>query len=164
MWWLSADRPSVSAARILSGNRPLHEELDRALADLIGAEDALTLVSGHATNVTVIGHLMGPDDLIVHDALAHDSILQGCRQSGAARQPFPHNDTATLDRILTNVRDRYRRVLIVVEGVYSMDGDTADLAALIAVKQKHDALLMVDEAHSIGVMGKTGGGWPSTPG
>ncbi|WP_406415522.1 aminotransferase class I/II-fold pyridoxal phosphate-dependent enzyme [Streptomyces sp. NBC_00842] len=149
---------SVSAARILSGNRPLHEELDRALADLIGAEDALTLVSGHATNVTVIGHLMGPDDLIVHDALAHDSILQGCRQSGAARQPFPHNDTAALDRILTNVRDRYRRVLIVVEGVYSMDGDTADLAALIAVKQKHDALLMVDEAHSIGVMGKTGGG------
>ncbi|KUO22600.1 type-I PKS [Streptomyces dysideae] len=149
---------SVSAARILSGNRPLHEELDRGLAELVGAEDAVTLVSGHATNVTVIGHLMGPDDLIVHDALAHDSILQGCRQSGASRQPFPHNDTAALDRILTNVRYRYRRVLIVVEGVYSMDGDTADLAALIAVKQKHDALLMVDEAHSIGVMGKTGGG------
>ncbi|MFC5665254.1 aminotransferase class I/II-fold pyridoxal phosphate-dependent enzyme [Kitasatospora misakiensis] len=149
---------SVSAARILSGSRPLHEELDQGIAELIGAEDALTLVSGHATNVTVIGHLMGPEDLIVHDALAHDSILQGCRQSGAARQPFPHNDVAALDRILTQVRDRYRRVLIVVEGVYSMDGDTADLPALIAVKQKHSALLMVDEAHSIGVMGKTGGG------
>lgn len=149
---------SVSAARILSGSRPLHEELDRGLAELIGAEDALTLVSGHATNVTVIGHLVGPEDLILHDALAHDSILQGCRQSGAARQPFPHNDVVALDRILTQVRDRYRRVLIVVEGVYSMDGDTADLPALIAVKQKHSALLMVDEAHSIGVMGKTGGG------
>ncbi|WP_330327971.1 aminotransferase class I/II-fold pyridoxal phosphate-dependent enzyme [Streptomyces pseudovenezuelae] len=149
---------SVSAARILSGNRPLHEELDRGLAELVGAEDAVSLVSGHATNVTVIGHLMGPQDLILHDALAHDSIIQGCRQSGAARQPFPHNDLVALDRILGHVRDNYRRVLIVVEGVYSMDGDTADLPALIAVKQRHDALLMVDEAHSIGVMGKTGGG------
>jgi len=149
---------SVSAARILSGNRPLHVELDRGLAELVGAQDAVSLVSGHATNVTVIGHLMGPEDLILHDALAHDSIIQGCRQSGAARQPFPHNDLVALDRILSHVRDGYRRVLIVVEGVYSMDGDTADLPALIAVKQRHDALLMVDEAHSIGVMGKTGGG------
>ncbi|MCX4535218.1 type I polyketide synthase [Streptomyces sp. NBC_01669] len=149
---------SVSAARILSGNRPLHEELDRGLARLVGAQDAVTLVSGHATNVTVIGHLVGPEDLILHDALAHDSIIQGCRLSGASRQPFPHNDIAALDRILHQVRDRYRRVLIVVEGVYSMDGDIADLPALIAVKQRHAALLMVDEAHSIGVMGKTGGG------
>ena len=149
---------SVSAARILSGSRPLHEELDRGLAELVGAQDAVSLVSGHATNVTVIGHLMGPEDLILHDSLAHDSIIQGCRQSGAARQPFPHNDLLALDRILGHVRDNYRRVLIVVEGVYSMDGDTADLPALIAVKQRHDALLMVDEAHSIGVMGKTGGG------
>ncbi|WP_373682212.1 MULTISPECIES: aminotransferase class I/II-fold pyridoxal phosphate-dependent enzyme [Streptomyces] len=149
---------SVSAARILSGNRPLHEELDRGLAELVGAQAAVTLVSGHATNVTVIGHLMGAEDLILHDSLAHDSIIQGCRQSGAARQPFPHNDIAALDRILSQVRDRYRRVLIVVEGVYSMDGGTADLPALIAVKEKHGALLMVDEAHSIGVMGKTGGG------
>jgi acyl carrier protein len=147
---------SVSAARILSGNRPLHEELDRGLAELVGAQDAVTLVSGHATNVTVIGHLMGSEDLILHDSLAHDSIIQGCRQSGAARQPFPHNDTAALDRVLSQVRDRYRRVLIVLEGLYSMDGDTADLPALIALKEKHGALLMVDEAHSIGVMGKTG--------
>ncbi|MHB9863603.1 aminotransferase class I/II-fold pyridoxal phosphate-dependent enzyme [Streptomyces sp. YIM S03343] len=149
---------SVSAARILSGNRPLHQELDESLAGLVGAEAAVTLVSGHATNVTVIGHLVGPEDLILHDALAHDSILQGCRLSGAARQPFPHNDMAAQDRILNHVRDRYRRVLIVVEGVYSMDGDTADLPALIALKQRHSVLLMVDEAHSIGVMGKTGGG------
>ncbi|WP_262414582.1 type I polyketide synthase [Streptomyces sp. ST1015] len=149
---------SVSAARILSGNRPLHDELDQGLAELVGAQAAVSLVSGHATNVTVIGHLMGPEDLILHDALAHDSIIQGCRQSGAARQPFPHNDLVALDRILGHVRGTYRRVLIVVEGVYSMDGDTADLPALVAVKQKHDALLMVDEAHSIGVMGKTGGG------
>ncbi|MBB2942505.1 8-amino-7-oxononanoate synthase [Actinoplanes lutulentus] len=149
---------SVSAARILSGNRALHDELDRALAELVGAEDAITLIGGHATNVSVIGHLVGPDDLIVHDALAHDSILQGCRLSGAARQPFAHQDYAALDALLTQTRDRYRRVLIVVEGVYSMDGDICDLPALIALKKKHGALLMVDEAHSIGVLGARGGG------
>jgi 8-amino-7-oxononanoate synthase len=149
---------SVSAARILSGNRALHDELDRALAELVGAEDAISLLGGHSTNVSVIGHVVGPDDLIVHDALAHDSILQGCRLSGAARQPFAHQDYAALDALLTQTRDRYRRVLIIVEGVYSMDGDICDLPALIALKKKHGALLMVDEAHSIGVLGARGGG------
>jgi 8-amino-7-oxononanoate synthase len=149
---------SVSAARILSGNRALHDELDQALADLVGAEDAITLVGGHSTNVGVIGHLVGPDDLILHDALAHDSILQGCRLSGASRQPFPHQDVDALDTLLQQIRDRYRRVLIVVEGVYSMDGDVCDLPALIALKKRHGALLMVDEAHSIGVLGARGGG------
>ncbi|MET8151727.1 type I polyketide synthase [Actinoplanes sp. NPDC049668] len=149
---------SVSAARILSGNRALHDELDQALADLVGAEDAITLIGGHSTNVSVIGHLVGPDDLIVHDALAHDSILQGCRLSGASRQPFPHQDLDALDAMLGQIRDRYRRVLIVVEGVYSMDGDICDLPALIALKKRHGALLMVDEAHSIGVLGARGGG------
>jgi 8-amino-7-oxononanoate synthase len=149
---------SVSAARILSGNRALHDQLDRGLADLVGAEDAITLVGGHSTNVSVIGHLVGPDDLIVHDALAHDSILQGCRLSGASRQPFPHQDIDALDALLQQIRDRYRRVLIVVEGVYSMDGDICDLPALIALKKRYGALLMVDEAHSIGVLGARGGG------
>nr|BFE69293.1 hypothetical protein GCM10020092_025940 [Actinoplanes digitatis] len=149
---------SVSAARILSGNRALHDELDQALADLVGAEDAITLIGGHSTNVSVIGHLVGPDDLIVHDALAHDSILQGCRLSGASRQPFPHQNLDALDAMLGQIRDRYRRVLIVVEGVYSMDGDICELPALIALKKRHGALLMVDEAHSIGVLGAGGGG------
>jgi 8-amino-7-oxononanoate synthase len=149
---------SVSAARILSGNRALHDELDRSLADLVGAEDAITLVGGHSTNVSVIGHLVGPEDLVVHDALAHDSILQGCRLSGAGRQPVPHQDVDALDALLRQSRDRYRRVLIVVEGVYSMDGDICDLPALIALKKRHGALLMVDEAHSIGVLGAHGGG------
>jgi len=149
---------SVSAARILSGERPLHVELDSSLAELLRTEAAVTLVSGHATNVTVIGHLVGPEDLIVHDALAHDSILQGARLSGATRRPFPHNDFAALDALLTKVRGRFRRVLIVVEGVYSMDGDIPDLPALIEVKRRHAALLMIDEAHSIGVLGARGGG------
>ncbi|MFI5985999.1 type I polyketide synthase [Streptomyces sp. NPDC051555] len=149
---------SVSASRLLSGSRPLHLELEAELADLLGCEDSITLANGHATNVTVIGHLVGPGDLVVHDALAHDSILQGCTLSGATRRPFPHDDAAALDALLGQVRHQYRRVLVVVEGVYSMDGDIADLPALVEVKRKYGALLMIDEAHSIGTIGATGRG------
>ncbi|MFD4242368.1 aminotransferase class I/II-fold pyridoxal phosphate-dependent enzyme [Streptomyces sp. NPDC058525] len=149
---------SASASRLLSGSRPLHLELDAELAGLLGCEAAVTLANGHATNVTVIGHLVGPGDLVVHDSLAHDSILQGCRLSGATRRPFPHNDAAALDAVLTQVRHQYRRVLVVIEGVYSMDGDIADLPALVEVKDRHGALLMIDEAHSIGTIGATGRG------
>ncbi|WP_158690542.1 type I polyketide synthase [Streptomyces sp. 142MFCol3.1] len=149
---------SVSASRLLSGNRRLHLDLERELASALGCEAALTLVSGHAANVTLIGHLVGEGDLVVHDALAHDSILQGCRLSGATRRPFPHNDAAALDALLTEVRPHHRRVLVVVEGVYSMDGDIADLPALIEVKRRHGVLLMIDEAHSIGVLGEHGRG------
>ncbi|WP_030719174.1 aminotransferase class I/II-fold pyridoxal phosphate-dependent enzyme [Streptomyces sp. NRRL F-2580] len=149
---------SVSASRLLSGSRPLHLELEAELAGRLACEAAVTLANGHATNVTVIGHLVGPGDLVIHDALAHDSILQGCKLSGATRRPFPHNDAAALDAILTQVRHQYRRVLVVVEGVYSMDGDIADLPALIEVKRRHGALLMIDEAHSMGTIGATGRG------
>ncbi|MEU9254913.1 aminotransferase class I/II-fold pyridoxal phosphate-dependent enzyme [Streptomyces sp. NPDC048270] len=149
---------SVSASRLLSGSRPLHLELDAELAGLLGCEAAITLANGHATNVTVIGHLVGPGDLVIHDSLSHDSILQGCKLSGATRRPFPHNDAAALDAVLTQVRHQYRRVLVVIEGVYSMDGDIADLPALVEVKDRHGALLMIDEAHSIGTIGATGRG------
>ncbi len=149
---------SVSASRFLSGNRPLHDELESELSALLGTDDALVMVSGHATNVSVIGHLVGPGDLIVHDELAHDSIMQGCALSGATRRPFTHNDPAALDAVLTRHRKSHRRCLVVVEGAYSMDGDLADVPALIEVKQRHGALLMIDEAHSIGVVGAHGGG------
>ncbi len=95
---------------------------------------------------------------MIHDSLAHDSIMQGCMLSGATRRPFPHNDHAALDELLTNIRHQYRRVLIIIEGIYSQDGDIPDLPAFIEVKRKHHALLMIDEAHSIGVLGETGGG------
>ncbi|MFD3745831.1 type I polyketide synthase [Nocardia sp. NPDC058633] len=149
---------SVSASRLLSGEKPIHRELEAELAALLGTEDAIALVGGHSTNVTIIGHLVGPQDLVIHDSLAHDSILQGCRLSGATRRPFPHNDHTALDGLLTEIRHRYRRVLILIEGVYSQDGDIPDLPAIIAIKKKHHALLMIDEAHSIGVLGETGGG------
>ncbi|OSC38740.1 aminotransferase class I/II-fold pyridoxal phosphate-dependent enzyme [Mycobacterium decipiens] len=149
---------SCSASRLLSGEKPIHRDLELELANLLGTEDALALVNGHATNVTVIGHLLGAGDLVIHDSLAHDSIVQGCKLSGATRRPFPHNDPAALDDLLTGIRHQYRRVLIIIEGVYSQDGDIADLPAFIEVKRKHGALLMIDEAHSIGVLGATGGG------
>ncbi|MFI6223400.1 type I polyketide synthase [Nocardia salmonicida] len=149
---------SVSASRLLSGEKPIHRELEAELAALLGTEDAIALVGGHSTNVTIIGHLVGPQDLVIHDSLAHDSILQGCQLSGATRRPFPHNDHAALDALLTEIRHQYRRVLILIEGVYSQDGDIPDLPAIIEIKKKHRALLMIDEAHSVGVLGETGGG------
>ncbi|MCE5336357.1 MAG: aminotransferase class I/II-fold pyridoxal phosphate-dependent enzyme [Desulfobacteraceae bacterium] len=149
---------SVSASRIASGERPLHRELERELAELIGTGDCLTFVSGHATNVTTVGHLFGSDDLILYDALIHNSGLQGCTLSGAAGQVFPHNDFHAVERVLQASRSRYRRVLILIEGLYSMDGDIPDLPAFIDVKKRYKTLLMVDEAHSAGVLGERGRG------
>ncbi|HHK41804.1 MAG TPA: aminotransferase class I/II-fold pyridoxal phosphate-dependent enzyme, partial [Planctomycetaceae bacterium] len=149
---------SVSASRLVSGEKPVHGELERELAAFIGTEAAITFVGGHSTNETTIGHLFGPGDLIVHDSLAHNSIIQGAMLSGARRRPFTHNDWQELDELLTEVRHEYRRVLVVVEGVYSMDGDYPNLPEFIEVKRRHKALLMVDEAHSIGTMGPHGRG------
>ncbi len=149
---------SVSASRLVSGEKVIHRELEQAIARLVGTEDAITFVGGHATNETVIGHVVGPGDLVLHDALAHNSLLQGAVLSGARRRPFPHNDVDAADQLLRQVRGQYRRVLVVIEGVYSMDGDFADLPRFVALAKKHKALLMVDEAHSIGVMGARGRG------
>ena len=149
---------SVSASRLVSGEKDLHRKLESALARFIGVEDVVVMVGGHATNETVIGHLFGPGDLILHDALAHNSIVQGAILSGARRRPFPHNDWHAADRLLEQYRHEYRRVLIVIEGVYSMDGDIPELPRFIEIKKRHKALLMVDEAHSMGVIGRTGRG------
>ncbi|MCA9223146.1 MAG: aminotransferase class I/II-fold pyridoxal phosphate-dependent enzyme [Planctomycetales bacterium] len=149
---------SVSASRLVSGEKTVHRELEQAIAEWVGVEDSIVLVGGHSTNETTIGHLMGPGDLIVHDSLAHNSIIQGAILSGARRRPFPHNDWRALDELLNEIRHQYRRILVVIEGVYSMDGDFPDLPKFIEVKQRHQALLMVDEAHSIGTMGQHGRG------
>lgn len=147
---------SVSASRLVSGERPIHRQLEEGLAKLYGVDDAITFVSGHATNVSTIGHLFGPRDLILHDELIHNSILQGVQLSGARRLPFPHNDWSTLDNILDEQRHQFERVLIVLEGIYSMDGDYPDLPHFVEIKRRHRCFLMVDEAHSLGVMGATG--------
>ncbi len=147
---------SVSASRLVSGERGIHRELEHAIAGACDTEDAVVFVSGHATNVTVIGHLFGPKDLILHDALVHNSILQGIQLSGAHRLPFPHQDWAALDEILADQRVHFERVLIVLEGLYSMDGDYPDLPRFIEIKRRHKVFLMVDDAHGLGVMGATG--------
>lgn len=149
---------SASASRLASGERPLHAALEGAIAGFLGCEAAVALVSGHATNVAVIGHLFGPEDLVVHDQLAHDCIVTGGRLSGARRLAFPHNDFDALEELLVRERPRARRALIAIEGVYSMDGDLAPLARAVALKRRFDAVLLVDEAHSIGVLGATGRG------
>src|SRR5205823_6517015 len=149
---------STSASRLVSGEKTVHVELEREIARFHGLEDAICYIGGHATNESTIGHLFGSGDLIVHDSLAHNSIIQGAILSGARRRPFPHNDWRAVDELLTEIRRDYRRVLIVIEGVYSMDGDFPELPPFIEVKQKHHALLMIDEAHSLGALGKTGRG------
>ncbi len=149
---------SACASRLVCGEKPLHQELERAIANFIGTEASIVFVGGHATNVSTIGHLFGKNDLIVHDSLSHNSILQGCFLSGATILAFPHNDWAKLDEILTERRNYYKRVLIVIEGIYSTDGDIAPLPEFIEVKKRHKAFLMVDEAHSIGVLGENGRG------
>jgi 8-amino-7-oxononanoate synthase len=149
---------SPSASRLTAGERPVHRELEKGLADIYGAEACVCMVSGHATNVTTIGHLVGAKDLVVYDSMAHNSILVGAKLSGAERRSFAHNDISTLDALLSAMRDRYENVLIAVEGLYSMDGDYPDLPALIEVKRRYGAWLMVDEAHSLGVLGPKGHG------
>jgi 8-amino-7-oxononanoate synthase len=149
---------SVSASRLVSGEKGLHRELERAIADFIGADDAIVFVGGHSTNETTVGHLFGSGDLILHDALAHNSIVQGCILSGAHRRPFPHNNWQVVDKLLADLRGDYRRVLVAIEGVYSTDGDIPDLPRFIEVKKRHKAFLMVDEAHSAGVLGPHGRG------
>lgn len=149
---------SVSASRIASGEKPLHQELEGAVADFLGTEDSIVYIGGHSTNVSTIGHLFGKNDLIVHDSLSHNSIMQGCILSGATALSFPHNDYLALESILGDRRHRYNRVLIVIEGVYSTDGDIPDLPKFIALKKRYKTFLMVDEAHSIGVLGEHGRG------
>jgi len=149
---------SASASRVVSGDRPILRELERALADFIGVADCLVFVSGHATNVSTIGHLFGPKDLILHDGLAHNSMLVGAQLSRAHRVAFAHNSWQEADNYLTENRQKFDRVLIGIEGIYSMDGDMAPLPGFIEVKKKHKAILLVDEAHSLGVLGESGHG------
>lgn len=149
---------SASASRLVAGERLVHRELEMAIAQLLGTDDALAFVSGYTTNLSTIGYLFGPKDLIIHDELIHDSIIHGIKLSGAMRLSFAHNDYEALDSLLKQRRAQFERVLIVVEGIYSMDGDYPDLLSLIEIKKRHYAFLMVDEAHSIGVLGQFGGG------
>lgn len=155
---------SASASRLVAGERPAHRDLEERLAALHGAEAALAFVSGHATTMAAIATLCGARDLILHDALIHNSALLGAQLSGAKRLAFPHNDWAALDELLAQHRRRHDRALVVVESLYSMDGDVPDLVRFREVTLRHDSWLMVDEAHGIGVLGPSGRGIASALG
>ncbi len=149
---------SASASRMVGGNTTLHDELDAELAAFIGTERATVFPCGYGTNASVFAHLFGAEDLILYDELAHDSMVKGAAASRAGKRSFRHNDADQLERLLRDLRGNYRRVVVAIEGVYSMDGDYPNLPRFIEVKRQHDAMLYVDEAHSIGTMGPHGRG------
>jgi 8-amino-7-oxononanoate synthase len=146
----------ASASRLMSGTLELHEELEAALARLLGGESALVFSSGFGMNVGIVSALTGRGDVIFADRLSHASLIDGARLGGAEIKRFAHNDAAALERLLASTPCRGRR-LIVTESVFSMDGDLAPLAGLRALAARHGALLLVDEAHAIGIWGNGGG-------
>jgi myxalamid-type polyketide synthase MxaB len=149
---------SASASRIVAGQLDLHVELEQKLSRFLGTDDALVFISGYLTNVSVISHLLSRPDAVIYDSGAHNSIITGARLSGAKVFTYENGDWEGLDALLTRERGNFRRGLIVSEGVYSMDGQIIDLPRAVAIKKKHDVLLMVDEAHSFGTTGPTGRG------
>ena len=150
---------STGGVRLLTGTLALHHELEAELADFLGVEAASVFSSGYDANVGVITSLFGPGDWAILDQYAHRSIQDGCRMSGCEIRPFRHNDMEDLERRLRQARNKgVERVLVAVDGVFSMDGDQAPLAAILELKERYGAFLLVDEAHALGAIGDTGRG------
>jgi 7-keto-8-aminopelargonate synthetase-like enzyme len=149
---------SCSASRLISGEIPLHAELEARLAGAYQAGGAVVGGSGFLTGAAVIAFVLGVKDVAVCDSLVHNSIVSGTRWAGCQRINFRHNDPESLDSVLRRTRGHFERAMVILEGIYSMDGDIARLTELAEVARRHDCLIMIDEAHSFGVLGKTGGG------
>jgi len=138
------------------GNTDLHQRLEQQLARFSGCEEALVYNSGYGMNCGVLGALLRPRDLAILDSCVHASVMEGCK--AAPVRIFDHNDLRSLESILARARNRYVNCLVVVEGVYSMDGDIAPLEGVISLARRYDARVMLDDAHGIGVLGATGRG------
>ncbi len=151
---------SSGASRLLCGNMSVHGQLEERLAAFKGKEAALVFSSGYAANVGTLSSLLGPGDFVFSDELNHASIIDGCRLSRATIEVYPHKNLAVLEDKLraSLVRSREARRLIVVDGIFSMDGDLAPLPALVDLAERYDAILMVDEAHATGTFGPGGRG------
>lgn len=149
---------SCSGSRFLNGTLELHEELERRLARFMGKESALCFSTGFQTNIGTISSICGKDDVVLCDRENHASIIDGCRLSFADVRKWRHNDMADLEVQLQRARAQNKGILIVVDGLYSMMGDLADLPSIARLARSYGARLMVDEAHSMGVIGKTGRG------
>lgn len=154
---LSAMGLGVTAGRVLCGTRAIHGELEAGIAELVGAEDAVLYNSCFDANLGVFDALLGPDDVVLSDALNHASLIDGVRLAQARRIVFAHADLDDLERGLAQCADARHR-LIVTDGVFSMDGDIAALPQLVELARRYDAALLVDDSHATGVLGATGGG------
>ena len=146
------------ASRLMSGDFEIHHELERSIARLKGAETAILFGSGYLANIGVISALCGKGDVVFSDRFIHASMVDGILLSGARFFRFRHNNLDHLESLLKQHRGRHKRALILVESLYSMEGDEADIAGLIGLKRRFDALLLVDEAHAVGVFGGHGEG------
>jgi len=149
---------AAGGSRLINGNLGCHEQLEQELADFLGTEAALVLGPGYMANVGLIPAVVGSEDLVVSDALSHASLIDGCRLSGATVRVCGHNETAAWKTLLLQERGRYRRTLLVVDGLYSMDGDIAPLATYVELAEEFDAMLLVDDTHGTGTIGPGGQG------
>jgi glycine C-acetyltransferase len=147
------------AVRPIIGTMPIHEELERKLADFKHTEASLVLPSGFTANAAVLGPILGDNDLAISDELNHASIIDGLRLTKATRKVYKHNDMDDLERVLEETRtEQYRNILIITDGVFSMDGDIAPLGRIAELAQHYGAVTMVDDAHGSGVLGDHGRG------
>jgi len=148
----------LTGSRLLNGTIPLHLELEREIAEWMGSEDAIVFTTGHQANVGTLGTLLGPQDTVIADAGDHASILDGCLLSRAKLRPFRHNRLDKLEKMLQRAQDDGGGILVVVDGVFSMEGDIAPLNEICELCERYGARLMVDEAHGAGVLGAHGAG------
>jgi 8-amino-7-oxononanoate synthase len=148
----------LTGSRLLNGTTPIHLDLERELAEFMETEEAIVFTTGHQANVGCIGTILGPEDTVICDSADHASILDGCKLSGAKLRPFRHNQMAKLERMLERAAGDGGGVLVVVDGVFSMEGDLCDLPAIVDLCRTYGARLMVDEAHAVGVLGARGAG------
>ncbi|HJO24297.1 MAG: 8-amino-7-oxononanoate synthase [Myxococcota bacterium] len=149
---------AAGGSRLINGNLSLHETLEGELAEFLGTQATLAFTTGYAANVGVIPALVGEGDVVLSDALSHASVVDGCRLSKAALRVFPHADLEALEDALRELAASARRVLVVANGVYSMDGDTAPLAELVPLAKRWGAIVLIDDAHGTGTLGATGRG------
>src|SRR5215216_5139290 len=149
---------ALTGSRLLNGTIPLHTELESEIAGWMGTDDAIVFTTGYQANLGAIGTILEPGDTVICDSGDHASILDGCRLSGARLRPFRHNRIDKLERMLDRAASDGGGVLVVVDGVFSMEGDIAPLPEIAELSARYGARLMVDEAHAVGVLGERGAG------